>query len=90
MRRGWIFVLLVVAAVLAPANSKAQWKTRWEYERAKGAISCLTNRELSHFRSHNMSYARLWISRTIIWGQSVDMQSAVSDNLPGLSISVVR
>jgi carbonic anhydrase len=36
MRRDWIFVLLAVAAVFAPARSQAQWRTRWEYEGAKG------------------------------------------------------
>jgi len=36
MQRDWMFVLLLVAAVLAPARSQAQWRTRWEYEGAKG------------------------------------------------------
>ena len=36
MRGGWIFALLVVEAVLSPANSHAQWRTRWEYEGVKG------------------------------------------------------
>jgi len=37
MRNGWMkFVLLVVAAVSVPVRSQAQWKTRWEYEGAKG------------------------------------------------------
>jgi carbonic anhydrase len=32
-----IFVLLVLAAVLLPAVSRAQWKTHWTYEGATGA-----------------------------------------------------
>ena len=31
------FVLLVVAALLAPSGSRAQWKTHWTYEGATGA-----------------------------------------------------
>ena len=31
------FVWLVVAEVLAPAGSRAQWKTPWSYEGATGA-----------------------------------------------------
>ena len=38
MRKRWmIFVLPFVAALLVPASSQAQWRTRWEYEGAKGA-----------------------------------------------------
>jgi carbonic anhydrase len=38
LRKGWmIFVLLVLAAVLLPAVSRAQWKTHWTYEGATGA-----------------------------------------------------
>ena len=37
MRKGWMtFALLVVAAVLVREGPHAQWKTRWEYEGAKG------------------------------------------------------
>jgi len=32
-----IYVLLAVSTLLAPLSSYAQWKTRWEYEGAKGA-----------------------------------------------------
>lgn len=37
MGNGWMYVLLIFAAVLAPLSSQAQWRTRWEYEGAKGA-----------------------------------------------------
>jgi carbonic anhydrase len=38
VRKRWmIFVLPLVAALLVPASSQAQWRTRWEYEGAKGA-----------------------------------------------------
>ena len=37
MRKVWMtFALLVVAAVLVREGPHAQWKTRWEYEGAKG------------------------------------------------------
>jgi len=38
VRHGWITsVLLVIAVVLLPLSSRAQWKTPWSYEGAKGA-----------------------------------------------------
>ena len=38
VRKRWmIFVLPFVAPLLVPASSQAQWRTRWEYEGAKGA-----------------------------------------------------
>ena len=37
MRKGrMMFALLAVSAVLVPASSQAQWRTRWEYEGPKG------------------------------------------------------
>jgi carbonic anhydrase len=38
LRKSWItFVLLIIAAACVPSGSRAQWKTRWEYEGARGA-----------------------------------------------------
>jgi carbonic anhydrase len=38
LRKGWTaFALLVVSVALVPTSSQAQWRTRWEYEGAKGA-----------------------------------------------------
>jgi carbonic anhydrase len=37
LRKGWIaFALLGFAMILAPAGPRAQWKTQWSYEGAKG------------------------------------------------------
>jgi carbonic anhydrase len=38
LRKGWLtFVWLVVVAVLVPVGARAQWKTPWTYEGARGA-----------------------------------------------------
>lgn len=68
MRKGWMFVFLV-AAVLAPASSQAQWKTRWEYEGAKGVehwseldpayAACNAGKEQSPIDIQNVEKARL-------------------------------
>lgn len=69
MGKGWMFVLLVAAAVLAPVSSQAQWKTRWEYEGPRGAehwseldpdyASCNLGKEQSPIDIRNVEKADL-------------------------------
>jgi carbonic anhydrase len=64
-----IFVLLVVAAALVPAGSRAQWKTHWTYEGATGAehwgdldpeyAACKVGKEQSPIDIRNVEKAEL-------------------------------
>ncbi len=72
MRRRWMFGLLVVAAVLAPASSQAQWRTRWEYEGAKGA---------EHWSELDPDYAACNVGKE---QSPIDIQNAEKADLPAL------
>ena len=74
MRHGWITsVLLVIAVVLLPLNSRAQWKTPWSYEGAKGAehwgdldpdyAACKTGKEQSPIDIRHAEKAALPVIR---------------------------
>jgi carbonic anhydrase len=66
---GMTFLSLVVAAVLAPADPYAQWKTHWTYEGATGAehwseldadyVACNTGKEQSPIDIRNAQKAKL-------------------------------
>ncbi|MGB6383590.1 MAG: carbonic anhydrase family protein [Terriglobales bacterium] len=63
------FVLLVIAAALVPADSRAQWKTHWTYEGATGAehwgdldpeyATCKAGKEQSPIDIRNVEKAEL-------------------------------
>jgi carbonic anhydrase len=70
LRTGWMMlVLLVVAASLLPAGSRAQWKTHWTYEGATGAeqwgdldpeyATCKVGKEQSPIDIRNAEKAQL-------------------------------
>lgn len=70
LRNGWtMFVLLVVALVLLPASSRAQWRSPWSYEGPKGPthwgdldpqyISCKVGKEQSPIDIRNAKKAPL-------------------------------
>jgi len=67
-----MFVLLVVAVVFAPASSQAQWRTRWEYEGAKGA---------EHWSELDPDYAACNVGKE---QSPIDIQSAEKADLPAL------
>jgi carbonic anhydrase len=66
------FVLLLVAVVLVPAVSRAQWKTRWEYEGAKGA---------DHWSELDPDYAICNVGKE---QSPIDIRSAEKAELPAL------
>jgi carbonic anhydrase len=72
MGKGWMFVLLVVAAVLAPVSSPAQWRTRWEYEGAKGA---------EHWSELDPGYAPCNVGKE---QSPIDIQNVEKADLPAL------
>ena len=70
LRKGWMmFALLVIGVVLATAVARAQWKTPWDYEGARGAdhwgdldpayVVCKTGREQSPIDIRNAKKAAL-------------------------------
>jgi carbonic anhydrase len=72
MRKDWMFVLLVVAAALAPQSSQAQWNTRWEYEGARGP---------EHWSELDPAYAPCNAGKE---QSPIDIQNAEKADLPAL------
>jgi carbonic anhydrase len=66
------FLFLIVAAVLAPAGARAQWKTPWSYRGADGP---------AHWGDLDPAYATCKLGK----GQSpIDIRRPVKANLPAL------
>jgi len=72
LRKELMFVLLVVAAVLAPASSHAQWKTPWDYEGARGA---------EHWSELDAEYSACNVGKE---QSPIDIRNAEKAELPGL------
>ena len=73
MRKSWMtFVLLVVAEVLAPVGSPAQWKTPWSYEGATGA---------EHWGDLDPEYAACNVGKE---QSPIDIRNAEKAELPAL------
>jgi carbonic anhydrase len=66
------FAWLMVAAVLTPAISRAQWKTRWEYEGAKG---------VDHWSELDPDYAACGAGKE---QSPIDIRGAKKADLPAL------
>lgn len=66
------FVLLVAAAILVPASSQAQWRTRWEYEGPKGP---------EHWSELDPDYAPCNVGKE---QSPIDIKSAEKAELPAL------
>jgi carbonic anhydrase len=66
------FVLLVVVVVWVPTGSQAQWKTRWEYEGAKGP---------EHWSALDPDYAPCNIGKE---QSPIDIHNAEKADLPAL------
>jgi carbonic anhydrase len=66
------FVLLVVAAVLVPAGSRAQWKTPWSYEGATGA---------EHWGDLDPEYAACKVGKQ---QSPIDIRNAEKAELPAI------
>ncbi|MGA2535265.1 MAG: carbonic anhydrase family protein [Terracidiphilus sp.] len=69
------FTLFVVSALLAPLCSHAQWKTRWEYEGAKG---------VDHWSELDPDYAPCNAGKE---QSPIDIQTAQKADLPPLRFS---
>jgi carbonic anhydrase len=73
LRKSWITIaLLIVAALLAPAGPRAQWKTRWSYEGTTGA---------EHWGDLDPDYAACKTGKE---QSPIDIQSAEKAELPAL------
>lgn len=66
------YVLLIAAAALAPTNSRAQWKTHWEYEGPTGA---------DHWSELDPAYATCNVGKE---QSPINIQSAEKAQLPSL------
>jgi carbonic anhydrase len=66
------FVWLVVATVLLPASSQAQWRTRWEYEGPRGP---------EHWSELDPDYAVCNVGKE---QSPIDIQNADKADLPAL------
>jgi len=72
VRKGRMFVLLVVAEVLPLVSSQAQWRTRWEYGGAKGA---------EHWSELDPDYATCKVGKE---QSPIDIQNVERADLPAL------
>jgi carbonic anhydrase len=72
MGKSWMFVLLVFAAVFPPVSSQAQWRTRWEYDGAKGA---------EHWSELDPGYAPCNVGKE---QSPIDIQNVEKADLPAL------
>ncbi len=73
MRKGrMMFALLAVSAVLVPASSQAQWRTRWEYEGPKGP---------EHWSELDPDYAVCNVGKE---QSPIDIQNAEKAELPAI------